>query len=1089
MENNKVVISNQLSLTGHLLRISFILLFWMTAVFAYGQVKNVKGQVFDTKGESVIGASVLVKGTTNGTITDMDGNFILSNVSDDAILQVSFVGYVTQDVPVVGKSEIKVTLSEDTETLDEVVVIGYGSVKKSTLTGAVSKMNSNSIKDRPMARAESALQGQLAGVTVRTTTGEPGADLQIRVRGAASVNANSDPLYVVDGVPMTTLSGLNPSDIASIEVLKDAASSAIYGSRGSNGVVIVSTKKGKDGKAKVSFNASFGFQTLEKKLDVLSATEWMEFRTRWNDANYLALAKDKGITGASIKDDSATRLANLGIEAGSAKAFEVVNDDRWFNYLSQDMRDSHTYTYNPEELSLLDWQDEFFRNGIVQDYSLNVSGGTDNTSYLFSGGYMNQEGIVTGTDYERFSFRANVESKINNYVSMGINLAPTYIVTNGSGRANGKDAQVHKALAATPVSEPGVGYMVNVEPNNLYDWAGSTSSPSYVMNTNINQKRMLRMTGNAFVRITPIKDLRIELSAAANYYDLDGNTYDFTSTTSKWDQGEGQNSSGGHTTARQWTTLLQAVANYDHNFGDHGLSLMAGFSSERSNLGFETEQTFKYPFPNDAITGSFDGSKVSANKNTVSELTPNKLLSAFGRVQYNYAEKYMISASLRYDGGSVFGSNNKWGMFPAVSGGWLVSNEKFFSDWAPEWWNTLKLRASYGVTGNNSISSTAAYATLTNAVYAGNSGYYTATLGNKDLGWEKTHSTDVAIDLGFMKNRIQLSLDWYTKNTTDLLYQVPVEGASGFTTIWDNLGDIHNEGFEIELNTHNLTGEFTWDTSFNMSYNKNEVKSIGKDDTPIYSGFDKNNPSNILCVGKPINTFYMYDAIGVWQSQAEIDAYSAAHGNQPVTFEGKQIVPGDIRYRDVNNDGKFDKDNDRDYLGSPTPKFIFGMTNTFTYKNFDLSVLLTAQTGGSIFGVLGRAIDRPGMGAKSNVMGCWRDAWWSEDEPGNGKVPYILSTTTGTTLDSRWLYSSNYLRIKNLTLGYKLPINPKFISYARIYVSIENLAKWDSYYGGFSPESANAGVSDAPGGASALGLDYGGYPLARTFTFGINVNF
>ncbi|WP_308778134.1 TonB-dependent receptor [uncultured Bacteroides sp.] len=1061
----------------------------MTAVFAYGQVKNVKGQVFDTKGESVIGASVLVKGTTNGTITDMDGNFILSNVSDDAILQVSFVGYVTQDVPVAGKSEIKVTLSEDTETLDEVVVIGYGSVKKSTLTGAVSKMNSNSIKDRPMARAESALQGQLAGVTVRTTTGEPGADLQIRVRGAASVNANSDPLYVVDGVPMTTLSGLNPSDIASIEVLKDAASSAIYGSRGSNGVVIVSTKKGKDGKAKVSFNASFGFQTLEKKLDVLSATEWMEFRTRWNDANYLALAKDKGITGASIKDDSATRLANLGIEAGSAKAFEVVNDDRWFNYLSQDMRDSHTYTYNPEELSLLDWQDEFFRNGIVQDYSLNVSGGTDNTSYLFSGGYMNQEGIVTGTDYERFSFRANVESKINNYVSMGINLAPTYIVTNGSGRANGKDAQVHKALAATPVSEPGVGYMVNVEPNNLYDWAGSTSSPSYVMNTNINQKRMLRMTGNAFVRITPIKDLRIELSAAANYYDLDGNTYDFTSTTSKWDQGEGQNSSGGHTTARQWTTLLQAVANYDHNFGDHGLSLMAGFSSERSNLGFETEQTFKYPFPNDAITGSFDGSKVSANKNTVSELTPNKLLSAFGRVQYNYAEKYMISASLRYDGGSVFGSNNKWGMFPAVSGGWLVSNEKFFSDWAPEWWNTLKLRASYGVTGNNSISSTAAYATLTNAVYAGNSGYYTATLGNKDLGWEKTHSTDVAIDLGFMKNRIQLSLDWYTKNTTDLLYQVPVEGASGFTTIWDNLGDIHNEGFEIELNTHNLTGEFTWDTSFNMSYNKNEVKSIGKDDTPIYSGFDKNNPSNILCVGKPINTFYMYDAIGVWQSQAEIDAYSAAHGNQPVTFEGKQIVPGDIRYRDVNNDGKFDKDNDRDYLGSPTPKFIFGMTNTFTYKNFDLSVLLTAQTGGSIFGVLGRAIDRPGMGAKSNVMGCWRDAWWSEDEPGNGKVPYILSTTTGTTLDSRWLYSSNYLRIKNLTLGYKLPINPKFISYARIYVSIENVAKWDSYYGGFSPESANAGVSDAPGGASALGLDYGGYPLARTFTFGINVNF
>ena len=359
-------------------------------------------------------------------------------------------------------------------------------------------------------------------------------------------------------------------------------------------------------------------------------------------------------------------------------------------------------------------------------------------------------------------------------------------------------------------------------------------------------------------------------------------------------------------------------------------------------------------------------------------------------------------------------------------------------------------------------------------------------MGNADLGWEKTHSTDIAVDLGFLNNRIQLSLDWYTKNTTDLLYQVPVEGASGFSTIWDNLGDIHNEGFEIELNTHNLTGEFTWDTSFNMSYNKNEVKKIGTDNTPVYSGWS-NNESNILTVGKAVNTYYMYDAIGVWKSQAEIDAYSAAHGGEPVTFEGTKIQPGDVRYRDVNNDGKFDKENDRDYLGSPTPKFVFGLTNRFTYKNFDLSVLLTAQTGGKIYGLLGRAIDRPNMGAKSNVMGHWRDAWWSEDEPGNGSVPYIFSTTASSAIDSRWLYSSNYLRIKNLTFGYKLPINPKFVSYARVYLSIENLAKWDSYYGGYSPEAANVG--SGPGGATALGLDYGGYPNARTFTFGINVNF
>ena len=939
------------------------------------QGKIITGVILDKTGETVIGASVLVKGTTNGTITDVDGNFTLNNVQENAVLQVSFVGYKTQDIALKGQSNVKVTLEEDTEVLDEVVVIGYGSVKKSTLTGAVAKMDTKGIQDRPLARPETALQGQLAGVTVRTTTGEPGADMQIRVRGAASVNANSDPLYVVDGVPMTTLSGINPADIASIEVLKDAASAAIYGSRGSNGVVIVTTQKGKTGKPKVSFNASVGFQTLEKKIDLLSATEWMEFRTRWNDAYYLSEAQKKGITNASIRDDNATRLANVGVKAGTDNAYLYILDDRWFNYLSQDMRDSHTYTPTSESLSLLDWQDEVYRTAIVQDYSLNVSGATDNVSYLFSGGYMNQEGLATGTGYKRFSFRANVESKINKYLSIGMNLAPTYIVTDGSGRANGKDSQAHKTLSSAPVSEPGVGYMTYVQPNGRYGWADTTSSPSYILNTDISQNRTLRMVGNAFLRITPFQDFRVELSAAANYYDLDGNKYSFSSSGKGWAKGEGQSSSGSHSTSRIWNTLLQAVANYDHTFNKHGVSAMLGFSSEQSSLGYKTEQGFKAPFPNDAITGSFDGSKVAAGTNTVTEQTPNKLLSTFGRLQYNYDERYMLSGSLRFDGGSVFGVNNKWGVFPAISGGWIISNEKFFKNWDQKWWNTLKIRASYGVTGNNSISNTAAYATLTSSVYGGAAGYYTSSLGNADLGWEKTHSTDIAVDLGFLNNRIQLSLDWYTKNTTDLLYQVPVEGASGFSTIWDNLGDIHNEGFEIELNTHNLTGNFKWDTSFNMSYNKNEVKKLGTDNTPIYSGFSGSNYSNILTVGKAVNTYYMYDAIGVWKNQAEIDAYSAAHNGQPVTFERKQIQPGDIRYRDVNNDGKYDKDNDRDYLGSPTPKFVFGMTNRFSYKNFDLSILLTAQTGGKIYGILGRAIDRPSMGAKSNIMGHWRDAW------------------------------------------------------------------------------------------------------------------
>lgn len=1067
-----------------------VILFFLHTVPSIAQPSAsivVKGTIVDEEGQPVPGATIQLKGTQTYQIADSNGAFEIT-VPKDAILIVSSVGYQKKEV---GASEnvMKIVLEPDVVNADSVIVIGYGSVKKSDLTGAVARMDAKDIQDRPLARPETALQGKLAGVTVRTTTGEPGADMEIRVRGAASVNASSDPLYVVDGVPINTLAGINPSDIASIEVLKDAASAAIYGSRGSNGVVIVTTKQGKTGKPKISYSQTYGIQSLEKKLDILSATEWMEFRIKYNDALYLRDAAAKGITNASITDDNEKRLANLGIAAGSATSYNYVFDDRWFNYVSSATKSAHTYTANSESLSLLDWQDNFYRNAPIQDYNVNVSGGSDNTKYLFSGGYMKQQGIATGTDYDRFSFRMNIESKINNFLTAGMTVAPTFIRRDGSGRANGKDAQGHHVLSSTPVSEPGVGYMTNVEPNEQYVWAGTTSSPTYIMNTNIRHDEYLRILGNAFVRATPLDGLKIELSASTNYYDLEGSTYSFTSTGSKWAQGEGSNSSGAHNTARTWSTLLQGLVNYDKDFGLHSFSAMVGASSEQSNFGFSTNQSFNKPFPNDAIPYSFDGGTLAVGTSNVTQATPNKLNSVFGRFSYNYDSKYLLSASLRYDGGSVFGSDNKWGAFPAVSAGWVISNENFFKNLGLDWWNTLKLRGSFGVTGNNSISSTAAYASLTAVTYGGAAGYSANTLGNPNLGWEKTQSTDLAADLGFLNNRLQLSLDWYTKTTKDLLYEVPTMGASGFTTVWNNLGSIGNHGFEIELSSANTTGAFKWNTSLNVAFNQNKVKSLGVDNTPIYSGFDGSNPSNILEVGRPINTFYMYDAVGVWTSQKEIDDFSAAHGGAPVTFEGKTIVPGDIKYRDVNGDGIFTKEDDRDYLGSPTPTVVYGMTNTFSYKNFDLSVLLTAQSGGKIFGVIGRAIDRPSMGALSNVMGRWRDAWWSEDDPGDGKTPYILSTTTGTTLDSRWLYSSDYLRVKNVTLGYTIPFKTKVISNARVFISVENLIKWDSYYEGYSPEAANTASGSAPGGQSAVGLDYGGYPIPRICTMGINITF
>lgn len=532
---------------------------------AFAQSRTISGKIVDANGEPVIGASAIVKGTSNGSITDLDGKFSIKDVPENGTITVSYIGYKSQTISVKGKNTISIVLQEDNTSLDDVVVIGYGSVKKSTLTAAVSKMDAKGIENRTLARAETALQGQLAGVQVRTTNGEPGADMQIRVRGAASVNATSDPLYVVDGVPMDNLSGINPADIQSIEVLKDAASAAIYGSRGSNGVVMVTTKKGKSGKPQISFNAQYGIQQMEKKLDILSATEWMEFRLKYNDAYYLSQAKTKGVTNASIKDSNEVRLKNLNL---AAPDYKVVLDERWFQYLSQDIRDAHTYTATDEPLSLLDWQDEFYRNAVIQDYNINVAGGSDRTSYMFSGGYMNQEGIARGTGYERFSLRTKIESKINNYITVGLNLAPTYIVQNGSGMANGKDSQAHQVLVFAPVSGPGIGYMTNANGNEKYLWGSQNqSSPTYYMDVNTNQSRIMKLAANGFLRVSPIKNLSVELTGAAQYYDKDANAYYTTSASKNWTLGEGAKSSGRHQTARYLETLLQAVANYNFTLG------------------------------------------------------------------------------------------------------------------------------------------------------------------------------------------------------------------------------------------------------------------------------------------------------------------------------------------------------------------------------------------------------------------------------------------------------------------------------------------------------------------------------------------
>ena len=1038
---------------------------------AIAQTGITEGTVTDQNGIPVIGASVIEKGTTNGVMTDADGTFSI-RVAAGKTLEVSCIGYVT--VEVAAAPRLNVTLQEDSQMLEETVVIGYGSVKKRNLTSAVASMDNSSIDDRPMARAEQALQGQLAGVSVMITNAEPGADPQIRVRGAASINAGSNPLYVIDGIPQSSMSGINPNDISNIEVLKDAASAAIYGSRGSNGVIIVTTKQGKKGKAQVSFNATYGIATLEKKVDVLNSVEWMEHWIKSADSNYLAM-----YPAGNISDDNATRLRNVGQTSPKYNGTTAVYmDERWFKYVSKDLQASHTYTDNPEELSMLDWQDYMYRPAATQNYNVSVSGATDATKYMYSLGYMDQDGLFPASNYKRINLRTNLQTKINDYFTVGLNLAPSYIINTGSGRGNGKDSQAHRVLSSAPVSGPGVGYDTAYEPNIKYDWAGTSAYPKQYSQLIAPKTRRFGIQASSFLRFTPIRDLSVEATVSANYSSSD--THSFTNNTiinGNWlTKKEGETSNASHSTSWSISTLAQVVANYSKTFGNHSIDAMLGASAEVGGLGFSTSQSFKN-LANDIITGTFTGNNTSTtptvSNSSITESTQTRLLSTFGRINYNYGSRYLLSASLRYDGYSRFGANNKWGFFPSVSGAWAISNEEFFKNWGLDWWNTLKLRASYGQTGNNGISASAAYSTLTTTNYADEVAYIAGTFGNIDLGWEKTHSTDIAADLAFLDNRIQLSLDWYTKTTTGLLYSVPVPSVFGTTSTMDNLGSIYNTGIEIELNTHNLTGELKWDTQFNVSYNRNKVLQLGSEDTPVYKA--DNGAYYTLIVGRPMYEFFGLECTGVWMNQAEIDAYKAETGLTP-KYQGVPVVPGDLRHKDIDGDGNITNE-DRQFLGKPTPDFTFGMTNRLNWKNWDMSILFTAQTGGQIYGTLGRAIDRAGMGPQTNAMGWWRDAWWSEDDPGNGWVPFQRSSVKPDA-DSRFLHSSDYFRIKNLTIGYKIPFK-SVISSARVYVSCENLLILDSYYHGYSPESSNRG----------FGMDYGAYPSARTFTMGVNINF
>lgn len=1014
--------------------------------------RTITGTVADESGEPLIGATVRVPGTSTGTITDLDGHYTITLPAGAASLQVSYVGYKQQTVKVKG-GKADFVLHDDTNVLDEMVVIGYGSVKKGDVTNSVASVKGDQLADRPVANIASALQGELAGVEVRTTSGAPGSGVQINVRGATSINeeGSSNPLYVVDGVPMDDnfdLIDLNPQDIESIEVLKDASSSAIYGSRGANGVVIITSKKGqRNGKTNVSFTAGVSISTPERYVDIMSPSEWIAWRTKANNLRYV---NNYAARGASIDDDYDTRVATIG-----SASVNYVNDPRWT-------------MPGYGGLALIDWQKEIFQNAVAQNYNLSVSSGNKDSFYRASVGFVNQDGIVINTGFKRVNVKINGETTVKDRLTLGFDIAPQFSVTKG-GNVDGKGNMAQLALTTAPVAEPDAGVYTGSQPYSFYRWASSAVSPVASMEQNTYRDEQVRINSSAFARLRIMDGLQAEVLGSWNFNNRSFRRFSPSTLNRYWkDYPEGYYTTSRWTGNRSHKFLLQATATYDHDFGLHHLNAVAGWSIEltkwQSNYTINASQ-----FPNNAVQ-SFDMKDVELTGVNATLKTDDRMVSYFTRVGYSYADRYLVNASVRRDGSSRFGANRRWGTFPAVSAAWRINNEPF---WNKAWaMNQAKLRVSYGVNGSNAIPVNSAVGLLESSNYSNGStlqnGFVPSSADNPDLGWQKTHSWDIGVDVAFLNNRISLAADYYVKTIKDMLYQITLPADMGYTRGYTNVGNIRNTGLELELKTENLTGKLRWTTTLALGFNRNRVKSLGAN-SRIFTGYDKS--TQVIEVGHTAGEYYMYDAVGVYQTQEDLDKYPKQSSS----------VLGGVRYRDVNGDGVI-TEADRTYLGHPQPSATYGMTNTFRWKNWDFSFLITAQTGGKIYGALGRAFDRQGMGMSVNVLKKWKNMWFSEDDPGDGHTPNAWSSSK-EEYDNRWLYSSDFIKLKNVTLGYRLKFPKKaFVSSLRMALSVENVFMIDSYDGGYSPESNNSS-------SRISSYDYGAYPMARTYSFTINAQF
>lgn len=989
-----------------------------------------KGLVKDATGESVIGASVVVKGTTNGTITDFDGNFSLDGIKKGDVIVISYVGYQTQEIKWNG-SPLNVILKEDSKTLSEVVVVGYGTQKKANLSGSVAMVDSKELENRPIQNVSSGLQGLMPGVAITGTNGAPGQDAgKIRVRGIGTLN-EAGPYILVDGIETGTLSAVDPNDIESISVLKDAASAAIYGSKAANGVVLITTKRGKTGQTKISYSGYLSFQNATNMIERMGSYEYAS-------------------------------LLNQALEAeGMSKRF---NDTEL-----QKFKDGNDPLY-PDT----DWYDLAYKTGVQHRHNVNINGGSENVKYMASLGYLNQTGILPNAGREQFNARTNLDMKINKRLSARMNLS--FIKNDYSDASSayygGSSDQIIRQLnliAPWIVARYDDGTWGTISDGSPIAWLDSGMK---VNRDNYN------FSGMAAVDYEIFDGLKLTLQGA---YVNNLQNYNYFQKYIKYNENKESDPSQLDERFYKWDrTNYDALLNYNKNFGKHNIKGLLGWHTEKYN--YKYQKAVRKKFPNNELTDMNAGNaSTQSNEGYTAELA---MISWFARINYDFAGKYLLEANIRADASSRFAEGHRWGYFPSFSGAWRISEEAFMESAKDSWLSGLKIRASWGQLGNQdalSGSNNDYYPALntynldSKYAFGGslNSGYYQRKYRLETISWEKASTWGVGVDFTLF-NKLNGSLDYYNRKTTGIIMDVTVPKEFALDAYKDNVGSMRNSGIEINLSYNTKIGQVDFGIAGNFSYNKNEILDLGGGDPNKYldatDGYSQRNK-----VGEAMNSYYIYRADGFFNSQEEADAYTAKYGNP----FGKTFKAGDLRYVDTNKDGKLTAD-DREYCGSSDPKIIYGFNINAGWKGIDLSLMFNGAAG------VKRLFD--GYEVYGNFSGdaahpatIWRDAWTPDNH--DASMPRIFYDTNSASSSRSvqsdfWLQDTSYLRLKNLQLGYTLPkgwLNSVGVENIRIYYSVENLLTFDKMKINIDPESTSQRLSS--------------YPLLRTHAFGVNVTF